>query len=385
MIKLLWSGVLILLLSGCGSNATPTRPNDFSKLTSITISAVSSKIASGTSAKFTVTGSYSSQFSRDVTDQAVWSSASPAVADFKYTAAPNINRVTAVAPGIAVVTATVAGVSATYELTVSNSTIQSMTLSPATVSAPIGLKTQFTASGIFSDATTQDLTFDSEWKTNPGTFATVSNDPASKALATAAAIGDEAITATFGAITAPPVTLTVTAATLQSITVTPANSSIEGLSKTVTFAAKGNYSDGTTADITTATWSSSATSIATINSSSGVATSVAVGTTEISATLSGIIGKTNLTVTVPVLSANGLKISPTSPVMSVGGTLQLSVTATFRDSTSQDVTSSCAWTSSSQINASVSGSGVVTGGYVSYPVITASYGGQSVSVTVTVQ
>jgi hypothetical protein len=342
MIKRFWSGLLtVLLLSGCGWDGTATRPNDFTKLTSITISAVSPTIASGTSTKLIATGHFSGQFSRDVTDQAVWSSASPTVADFKYSAAPNRNRVTAVAPGSAVVTATVEGVSAAYTLTVSNAAVQTMTITPGSVSVPNGLTKQFTASGVFSDSTTQDLTFDAVWSATPGTFATISNDPFSKGLATASALGNVLITAAFGSLpVVATATLNVTAATLQSITVTPVNSSIEGLSKTVTFAAKGNYSDGTAVDITTATWSSSATGIATINASSGVVTTVAVGTTAISATLGGVIGKTNLTVTAPVLNTNGLSITPSNPVVTGAGmTQQLTVTATFNDSSTQNVTS----------------------------------------------
>jgi hypothetical protein len=384
MINRFWSGLLaVLLLSGCGWDGNPTRQNDFTKLTSITISAVSSTIANGTSTKLIAIGHFSGLFSRDVTDEAVWSSASPAVADFKYSTAPDKNRVTAVTPGSAVVAATVDGVSASYTLTVSNATIQTMTISPATASIPMGLTRQFSASGTFSDATTQDLTFDADWKSSPGTYATVS-----KGLATAlkTGIGDETITAGFGAVpVSGTATLTVTAATLQSITVTPANSSVIGLSKTVTFAAKGNYSDGTTVDITgTAAWVSSQVGVATIVANSGVATSVAAGTTSISATLNGISGRTNLAVTVPVLSTNGLKITPVSPIVRVGAAQQLTVMATFTDSSTLDVTNSCVWSSNAPSTASVGTTGLVTGGIAGSAVITATYGGQYTTVTVTV-
>jgi hypothetical protein len=388
MVNRFWSGLItLLLLSGCGWDGTATRPNDFTKLTSITISAVSSKIASGTSTKLIATGHFSGQFSRDVTDQAAWSSASPGVADFKYATAPNLNRVTAVAPGSAVVSATVDGVSATFTLTVSNASATAVTITPNTASLPKGLKNQFTASGAFSDATTQDLTFDAVWSATPGTFATVSNDPASKGLATAIAIGSELITAAFGPLpVVGTASLTVTAATLQTISITPANSSIAGLSKTVNFAAKGNYSDGTTVDITTATWSSSATNIATVIASSGVATSVAVGTTVISATLNGIIGRTNLTVTAPTLNSNGLQITPSNPFVPVNMTQQLTVTATFNDGSTQNVTSNCSWSSSASSIVSVSPTGVATtGNLVGSSVITATYSGQSAFTTVTVQ
>ncbi len=380
----------MLLLSGCGWDGTPTRPNDFTPLKSITISAVSSTIANGTSTKLTATGHYSGQFSRDVTEQAVWSSASPAVADFKHTTAPNINRVTAVAPGTAVVTATVEGVSAPYTVTVSSATIQNMTITPATVSVANGLTTQFEAKGVFSDTSIQNLTFDATWtvtKISDPIAASISNDPASKGLAKGLAEGSATISAAFGGIaTSPTATLTVTPAILQSITVTPANSSIVGFSKTVTFVAKGTYSDGTISDITTASWSSSAPGVASIIASSGVATTVAEGTTIITATLNGINGRTNLTVTAPVLSANGLQITPANPVLPVGTSLQLALNATFNDGSAKDVAANgTTWTSNS-ITATVNATGLVSGGNIAgSAIITAQYGGQFATTIVRVQ
>jgi hypothetical protein len=80
--------------------------------------------------------------------------------------------------------------------------------------------------------------------------------------------------------------LTVTAATLKSIAVTPASASI-ATGQTQQFIATGTYTDGSTANITSAcSWTSSTTSVATI--SDGVATAVGVGTTNIMASLSGI-------------------------------------------------------------------------------------------------
>lgn len=83
---------------------------------------------------------------------------------------------------------------------------------------------------------------------------------------------------------------------LSSITVTPANVSITK-NGTKQFTATGNYSDGTSKDITTeVTWTSGTTSIATINTG-GLATGVNAGVSVITASINSITGKTNLTVT----------------------------------------------------------------------------------------
>ena len=400
MINRFWSGLLtLLLLSGCGWNGTPTRPNDFTKLTSITISAVSPVIANGTSTKLIATGYYSGQFSRDVTDQVAWSSALPAVADFG-TAAPNKNRVFAVLFGATdtlnktvVITATVEGVtSAPFTLTVSPATVTEMTINPiAPDKLPKGRSLQLAVSGKFSDLSTQDLTFDAAWSSNDKAVVTVSDVTASKGLARAeAAVGSANIVAVFppiGGTVSGKIILTVTDPVLDSITVTPSDSSTVGYSKSVTFAAKGTYSDGTTKDITTATWSSSVPGVATIIASSGVATTVAAGTTVISATLGLIKGSTNLTVTAPVLNANGLQITPANPTLTFGAVQQLVLTATFNDGSTQNVASSGIWTSTFPSIASVgTNTGSVTAGnVVSATTITAQYGGQSASTIVSVQ
>jgi uncharacterized protein YjdB len=63
------------------------------------------------------------------------------------------------------------------------------------------------------------------------------------------------------------------------------------------FAATGTYSDGSKQDLTnSATWTSSAPSIATINST-GLAAGVAAGSTTIQAASGSIYGSTTLTVT----------------------------------------------------------------------------------------
>ena len=92
-------------------------------------------------------------------------------------------------------------------------------------------------------------------------------------LATALAAGSTTIQATSGSISGSTV-LTVTAPVLVSIAVTPANPSIAA-GQQQQFTATGTYSDGSHQNLTsTATWTSSAPSVATI-SSGGLATGVA--------------------------------------------------------------------------------------------------------------
>jgi len=389
MIKLISSVMFsALLLFGCGWNGTPTRQNDFVPLTSIKIVAASPAIESSrtiaalTSTKLTVIGNYSGQFTRDITDQATWSSSATAVADFITTQIPN--QVTGKAPGTTTLTAVVGGVSSSpYTLTVSSATITTLVISPVAPTIAKGSTIQLTATGTFSDHTTQDLTSDATWTADSSGFASISDDPVSKGLATGLAVGTSTITATFDGVSAT-MNLTITPAILQSIAVAPANSTVVGFPITVNFTATGTYSDGTTADVTsTATWNSSLPNIATI-SANGVASTVAAGTTSISATLGSITGNTNLTVSALTINATGLSITPVTITINVGTSSSLIATASFADGTSQNVTTSSVWTSSSPSIATVI-NGSITGIAVGSATITATYGGQTTTATVTIQ
>ena len=351
MINRLWAGVfMVLLLSGCGWDGTPTRNNDFIPLTSIEIVAdspaiaVSRTIAAHTSTRLKVNGNFSGRFTRDITDQVVWSSDSSAVAGFASAASPN--RVTGLVPGTAILTATVGSVSSTFTLAVSSATVTTLTITPAAPIIAKGLNTQFAVSGSFSDSTTQDLTFDAGWASSAPAVATVSDDPGSKGFAQVLTVGTSTITATFDGVSGTAL-LTVTEPVLQSITVTPANPSILTLS-TGSFQAVGHYSDETNPDITSlATWSSSQPGIATI-SAGGAAKTLTLGTTTISATLGSISGTTSLKATGGNLTGFTLSAANITPVNGIitlanGTVVRTFATGSFSNGSSRDITGVVAW------------------------------------------
>ncbi len=340
MTKLLWPFLLIMmLLSGCGWDGTPSRNNDFTPLTSIQIVAVSSTIAAHTSTKLTVIGNFSGLYTRDITSQAVWSSASPTIANFVTPSSPS--RVSGLLPGTAVITASVGSISNTLTLTVSSATISSIAITPAAPSVPLGLTQQFVAQGTFSDSTTQDITFDATWASSDTTVATVSNDVSSKGLAQTLKIGPATITATLDVVSGSTL-LTVTTPVLQTITVSPSNPSLLSL-LSMNFTAAGKYSDGTTADLTSqVNWTSSRTDIATINSSTGAATTLLAGTSTITATLSGISGTSTLTVTGGNLT--GITISPATSTMATNTVARITATGSFSNGATRDITGMVTWT-----------------------------------------
>lgn len=340
MINLLWSGVVMaLLLSGCGWNGTPTRKNNFIPLTSIEIVAASPVIAAGTSTRLTAKGNYSGFFSADVTDQVVWSSDTPTVAGFTTAVLPN--RVSGITAGVTILTATVGSVSSTCVLSVSSATVSKLTITPVGPSIAKGRSIQCTAMGTLSDLKNQDLTDDVTWSSSATGVATVSDAVGSKGLVKTLAVGTAAITAAFTLNGVSDSTLlTVTDPVLQSMVLSQVNPSILTLT-TKKFTATGSYSDGTTADISSqVAWSSSNTGIATI-AGDGTATAVTQGTSTISATMGEISVQTNLKVTGGNLA--GITIFPATQTLVKDTAGRITVTGTFSNGSTRDITGAVTW------------------------------------------
>lgn len=387
MVKRLWSAfIMLVLLSGCGWSGTPTRHNDFTPPTSIEISAGSSVIAAKTSIKLTVKGNYSGQYILDITDQAVWSSNAPAVAEFSAAA----NRVITHSPGTAILTATVKGISSTFTLTVSPATITTLAITPVTPSIAKGLNTQFTAVGTFSDSTTQDLTFDASWDSAAPGVATVGNAVANKGLANALAVGTATISATFDGVSGTTL-LTVTAPVPQSIAITPASQSLS-VGESKNFVVTASLSDGTTQNVTASSdWSSSSTATATVGNSAadkGLVKAVAIGTATISAVY-GSLPAATATVTIAALTIESLALNAvTHTFNSIGEQATFTATANYTNGTSQDVTASAVWTSSNLAVASFVDAqnqpGLIRANASGSAILTVSFGGKTQTATLTV-
>ena len=200
--------VLILVLAiGCsgggGGDAPAPKP-----LVSLALSPLNPSRAQGTVLPFTATGTYSDGSTQNLTQSATWASSATTVATISNTAGTN-GRTTAVAVGTTTITASVGGISASTSLTVTPVALLSLAISPANPSVALGAIVPFTATGSYSDSTTQDLTQSAIWASSAATVATVSNTAGTKGLATSVAAGLTTITAATGGVSAST-TLTVT-------------------------------------------------------------------------------------------------------------------------------------------------------------------------------
>ena len=328
-------------------------------LTSIVVTPANASVPAGRSQQLTATGNYSDNSVRDLTASAIWTSSSPALASV------NAGLVTGVAAGAATITASSGGQTANTGISVTPAVLVSIAITPINPSVAAGQSRQFTAMGTYSDGTSQDLTASSAWSSSATATATVN----AAGSATGVAAGLATISAVSAGITGNSV-LTVGPAILLAVAVTPATRSLAA-GQSQQFTATGNYSDGTSRDLTAAAvWLSSAPAIAIINAA-GLATAVAVGTATINATSGGMTGNSVLTVPAPVVLS--ITLSSTSTSVGAGQTRQFTATATYSDGTSQDVTANATWTSSNNSVATVNNTGLATGCAFGTANITATY------------
>ena len=123
-------------------------------------------------------------------------------------------------------------------------TLVSIAINPGNPSVAKGVPQQFTATGLYSNSTTANLTTAVAWSSATPSVATVS----AAGLAATLGLGSSVITAKSGSL-ATSTTLTVTPAILKSISVTPTNPSV-ALGVTEQFTATGVYTDSSTAVLT---------------------------------------------------------------------------------------------------------------------------------------
>lgn len=271
--------------AGKTSNATVTVTS--ATLVSIAVSPGAATVPLNGIQPFSAAATYSDGSIRDVTPYSDWTSASAGVATIVQAS----GVATGVGSGLSLITASFAGKTSSANLTVTSAFLVSIAVAPAIASVPMGSTQALLARATYSDGSIVDITTTAVWSSNaPLVVAVV----AKTGVATGVSAGSADISAAMGGMSGSA-RLTVPAVSLVSIAVTPQSAAAQpGDSKA--FVATGTYSDGSTANISTAAWTSSSPLVATVVASSGVASALSAGTTQISATSGAKSGSTTLTV-----------------------------------------------------------------------------------------
>ena len=211
-------------------------------------------------------------------------------------------------------------------------------VAPTTASINVGQQQSFTATGYYSDGTSQNVTASSStiWASSNSNIATVA-----AGVATGVGAGTVTITASVGTVKS---TASLTVTGVQSIAVTPAFATI-GVEGTQAFKAMATVlnPDGsvnpTPVDITQlANWNSSNTAAATIDSTqdatNGTATAVANGLTQITASYQGTTSNiAYLTVGTSAPTVVKLTVAPLTATIAASQTIQFAATEVMSDGT----------------------------------------------------
>ena len=314
-------------------------------LESILVSPANPTLPKGETEQFSAMGTYSDQSTQNLTNQVAWGSATTSVATIT-----SAGLATGVTTGTSTISAALTGITGSTVLTVSPAALLSIVVTPDTPFVPSSSTEQFTATGTFSDQSTEDLTSQVTWASATTSVATISNAAGSQGLVTTVSQGTSTISAGFDGISGSTV-LTVRPVALLSIAVTPASPSVPK-GETQQFSAMGTYSDESTQDLTSqVTWASATTSVATITSA-GLAAGLVTGTSNISAALNGITGSTVLTVSPAALLS--IALTPANPTVPKGETQQFSAIGTYSDHSTHDLTSQVTWSSATSSVANIS-------------------------------
>jgi N-acetylneuraminic acid mutarotase len=345
-------------------------------LTSIAVSPASPSVPIGAQQLLIAVGTFSDG-STQVLSSALWSSSSPNVSAVSNDAS-NSGFATSAAQGTATMTATAAGISGSATVTVTAPALVSIALSPQSPTMPLGTTQQFTATGTYSDGSAQDLTSTATW-TSSSSSVTVS----SAGLATAVSLGNSLIQASSGSISAST-NVTVSAPALVSLALSPSTATIS-VRTSQQFQVIGTYTDGSINNLTNLmSWFAVPSETASVNAA-GLATGVGQGTATITASNGTLFAVGSITVQAQAApSLVAVVVTPSQASIPIGSGQQFIATGNYSDGSTQDLTSSVTWTSSSNGVASVNVFGLATAASQGSSTLTATSGSLIGSATISV-
>lgn len=352
-------------LTACGSGSFA--PGVGGILRSIQINPVSPSVPLGENQQFTATGHYRDGATKDLTSSVAWSSANNTVATISGS-----GFAASRATGSATITATLSGVSGNGTLIVTNAILVSIAITPANPNVLLGTLQQFTATGTFSDQSTQDITSSVTWSSSNKGVASMGGG----GLVTALALGSFTISATSGSISSST-TANVQLSVLTSLAIDPVNGKIAQLTSQQ-FHATGTYSDGSTQNLTEkVSWTSSNTAAATI-ATSGRLKGLAPGTTTVAATIGSFTASATLNVTNATIVS--ISVTPSAQTIAPGTALAFMAIGHFSDSTAQVITIDSIWSSDNPTVAIVGAAGTAVAYSPGTANISATFSGVSSSV-----
>ena len=367
--------VTALLIGGFGLYSIAGA--DAPTLALVELAPATTSVSVGDSASLVATGRYADGSTDDLTDSVEWSSDDSGVAKVA-----DGGVVDAVGPGTVVITADKDGVTGMARITVqpADAELISLALTPQRDTLTPNETLELTATGTYDDGTSVDLTDAASWTTSNEDVAA-----SDAGLVTASAPGTTTITATVeGTSGTARITVEHQVAQLTSLEIAPDEQTL-ALGDTVQLAVTGTYADGSSRDLTEAVvWTTSDGAVADV-SPSGLVSASGPGSASIAAGADGITDTARITVEPEAAELTSLEIVPGEHTLALGESVELTVTGTYADGSSRDLSDTVAWTTGNQAVAGVSDTGVVTADGVGVATITATEAGRSDTARLTVE
>ncbi len=276
----------------------------------------------------------------------------------------------------------------TTTITTSDAQLVSLKINSPSQSIALGTSIQLTATGIYADGSSHDITKLASWiSLDEQPVLTIGNKNTTAGKVEPSRVGQFEVQAGFKGKTSI-LTLTISDATLESITI---NNNFETLYRDEqrTLTATGLFSDSTSQDIShLVTWESSDPTVLFISNhpyTQGLLTAIKSGQTTITATLNDKVQEKQITISDAVISSISIQADK-NLVAQIP--LQLTATAAYSDDSSRDITEKVYWYTE-QDSLSVSNlpgrKGVITAGDFGEFTIYAAFQGFSTSLTLGVE
>ena len=297
----------------------------------------------GVELQYMATGLFSDGTSLDLSASSLWSSSDTALVTIDVT-----GRAHALGAGAVTITANNGSVSGSATLNVTAARLMRLDIAPANPGPlPVGQTQAFTATGIYSDNHTVDLTASPllTWSSSAPAVADLNHLQAGvfRGLALGVTMIHAAYDDTDRVLDATPVALAVTEAAITRIEVSESANVPVGFD--TAFRATGFFSNGLVLDITDlVTWSTENQTIATISNAlptKGVAAGLAPGAVAIYARLGTLTGEGSLRVTNAHLVQ--LHVDPPTFDIEIGATRALVALGNFDDGSTIDLTQKVEW------------------------------------------
>ncbi|HZG15516.1 MAG TPA: Ig-like domain-containing protein [Candidatus Bathyarchaeia archaeon] len=352
---------LAVLWGAIGTGYTEVHAAD--EISSLVLNKNELSMEVGDTQQLTATAVYKSGITETVTVKTEWNSGAVSVATVYA------GLVTAKAEGTAVVTATYMGQSVIVNVNVSKK-VKALTKDTQELDLRLKQSQQVNITAVYEDGTSEDVTKKASWSSDNSAVATVTNG-----LITGYSSGTATVTAKYGTqTTSIPVSIEIVKR------LDPGKSSVSlltGGSETITLIA--TYPDGKTEDVAAkAEWKTDSPKVA--DAINGKITGYGPGT----ATITASYGTKTTTVRVEVDNTLKLTLDQESLFMKKGETKQVTLTATYTDDTTTDVSKQATWTSSDTSVVSVY-QGKLSANAIGEATITATYGDKSVKLDVDVE